>query len=745
MAPLETTATILSPGQADEPQAVLLGSGVILVSWDVPQAVHASAALSAAQGHSVAPAASLRLSRTDGGTRLLWATRCPESGPLHITLSTGALGSKTSLAIQPDTVIPVAGSDNLVQGLDEQACETLISTLLNVWSGLFRLRRDGMFIECLLGLMRQPASTSEAATIVARAVGDIVLLQAALPPRFGEIDAIYCVGRDGLRRLPGRPRRGPLGGGREMVHLLTSGKYLAGREAFVVFAGSEGLQVQSLAKSEPQPLPLTRWLREQTKRAPGLREHLLIGLSDHASFGKAAALEAQLSVPLKPQRVGANTSGLAAEITCAISTPAGTLLAGWLRDPLNLVAGIAAVVSDGTIHDLTSALHRYPIVVEGPNAGRVSGTGFATLAPSVGGDAPILQPRFRLLLKSGAFHPLVPTPQPADPAEARAVALRAVPPQHVNDKLLSEVLAPVIADLHAKTQTHIGQPHVRVIGTLIARPKASVVIPLYKVLDFLRFQIAAFATDPWFRKHAELIYVLDTPEQATEVDHLLTGLHLVYGLPMTLAIMDRNSGYARACNAGAAASRGEILALVNSDVIPTAPGWIEKLAERLDNRRRVGAVGPKLLFEDGSLQHAGMHFARDHRGRWLNHHYFKGMPRHYAPATEERFVPAVTGACLVMPRALFEKVGGFSDDYVIGDYEDSDLCLKIAAAGRKISYVPDVELYHLERKSMSLNPEYMKGIAWQYNCALHTSRWGDMIASVMNTYTRPGRPRSKAA
>ncbi|MGO4571240.1 glycosyltransferase [Microvirga sp. 2TAF3] len=746
MALLDPIATTPSQTLEDQPQVALLGRGVILLTWDVPQAVHVAVPLSAAEGRSVAPTASLRLTRTDGCTRLLWALRRPEGEPLHLTLSAGSPGSKANICLQPDTTILPLNPANLLQGLDAQAQATLVSTLLNVWSGLFRLQRNGMFIRCLSGLLQQLASPSQAAVIVARAVGDIALLQSTLDARFGKIDAIYCIGRHGISRLDGRPHRGSLRGGRETVHLLTASKELAGREAYVVFSGPKGLQLRKIAKLEKQPLPLTRWLREQAKRAPGLREHLLIDLSSHAPFGEATALEAQLSAPLEPQRVGAGPSSLSAEITCAISTPSGTLLAGWFRDPMGLVAGIAAVDAEGTVHDLTDVLHRYPIVVEGPGVGgRLGGVGFAALAPSVGGATPILQPRFRLLLKSGAYHPLVPGLQPADPAEARALALRAVPPQHVDEKLLSEVLAPVIADLHARTRTHSGESRIRTIGEPLARPRVSVVIPLYRVLDFLRFQVAAFATDPWFRKHAELIYVLDSPDQATEVDHLLSGLHLVYGLPIVLAIMDSNSGYARACNAGAAAARGEILALVNSDVIPTTPGWLENLAVRLDARRRIGAVGPKLLFEDGSLQHAGMYFERDHRGRWLNQHYFKGMPRHYAPATEERLVPAVTGACLVMLRALFEKVGGFSDDYVIGDYEDSDLCLKITAAGRKILYVPDVELYHLERKSMSLNSEYMKGIAWQYNCALHASRWGDMITSVMNTYTRLGRPRSKAA
>ena len=77
---------------------------------------------------------------------------------------------------------------------------------------------------------------------------------------------------------------------------------------------------------------------------------------------------------------------------------------------------------------------------------------------------------------------------------------------------------------------------------------------------------------------------------------------------------------------------------------------------------------------------------------------------------------------------------------MIGDYEDSDLCLKIPATGRKIAYVPDVELYHLERKSMSLNAEYMRGIAWQYNCALHSDPLArSSMTAIMQPSARPRR------
>ncbi|NIX78349.1 glycosyltransferase [Microvirga terricola] len=743
MALLESSETTLDP--VTQPQAVLLGRGVVLLMWDVPQTVQAPTPLSAAEGKSIMPTASLRLARCDGGTRLLWALRCPDGGPLNLTLSTGSLGLKANLSLQPDATLPEINSADLTEHLDPQARVMLASILLNLWSGLFHLQRDKLFVQLLFDLLERLPSTPLLARVVARAVGGIVLLQTTPAAEFGKIDAIYRVTRDDVGRLEGIPHRSALKDKSEIMHLLTPGRELSGRDAYIVLTGPEGLQIRSLVKPGKQPPPLTKWFRERAKRAAGLREHLLIELSRYAPFGVAAALETQLNAPLEPQRVGSPlSSSLSAEITCALPTPSGMLVAGWLRDPLNLTAGIAAIDADGSIHDLTSALRRYPVHLGGEDSRRVNAMGFVALSPSPSGDAPILQPRFRLLLKSGAYHSLTPPVQPADPAEARAAALRAVPAHHVDETMLAEILAPVITDLHAKASAITGQPLIRQIGEPAVRPKVSIIVPLYKVLDFMRFQIAAFATDPWFREHAELIYVLDSPDQATEVDHLLVGLHMVYGLPVTLAIMNRNGGYARACNTGVTIARGRALALVNSDVIPLAPGWISSLVAKLDSRKRVGAVGPKLLFEDGSLQHAGMYFARDHRGRWLNHHYFKGMPRHYAPAKEERVVPAVTGACLIMARDLFEKVGGFSEDYVIGDYEDSDLCLKIATAGRKILYAPNIELYHLERKSMSLNSEYMKGIAWQYNCALHGSRWGDMIANLMKGHAYPPKMRSAA-
>jgi GT2 family glycosyltransferase len=93
-------------------------------------------------------------------------------------------------------------------------------------------------------------------------------------------------------------------------------------------------------------------------------------------------------------------------------------------------------------------------------------------------------------------------------------------------------------------------------------------------------------------------------------------------------------------------------------------------------------------------------------------------------------VPAVTGACLMIERALFEKVGGLSHLYLKGGYEDSDLCLRLIEMGRRNWYLPSVALYHLEDQSYSTSSDLRK-LVTRYNTWLQTHLWGDPIERVM--------------
>jgi GT2 family glycosyltransferase len=259
-------------------------------------------------------------------------------------------------------------------------------------------------------------------------------------------------------------------------------------------------------------------------------------------------------------------------------------------------------------------------------------------------------------------------------------------------------------------------------------PSCSIVVPLYKRLDLIEHQLLPFSRDPDFRE-AELIYVLDSVEQTDELAGKARELFALYGLPFKVVNLSSGAGFAGACNHGVAASRAKRLLLLNSDVIPDRPGWIGAMEDFYQATDGIGALGPKLLYEDDSLQHAGLYFDRIPGSEiWQNAHCFKGLHRTFPPANVPRRVPAVTAACMMVDRDCYEQADGLPLHYVQGDYEDSELCLRLAQAGRENWYLPSVELYHLEGQSYL--PD-LRRVPSEYNMWLHSSLWGERIEQAM--------------
>lgn len=97
--------------------------------------------------------------------------------------------------------------------------------------------------------------------------------------------------------------------------------------------------------------------------------------------------------------------------------------------------------------------------------------------------------------------------------------------------------------------------------------------------------------------------------------------------------------------------------------------------------------------------------------------------------------PAVTGACMAMSRANYIKLGGFDEGYLIGDFEDSDLCMKVRVDGLKIGYLPSVILTHLERQSFALlGDNSFRTLVVRYNAWRHSTRWAKEISALMKSF-----------
>jgi GT2 family glycosyltransferase len=316
-----------------------------------------------------------------------------------------------------------------------------------------------------------------------------------------------------------------------------------------------------------------------------------------------------------------------------------------------------------------------------------------------------------------------------DPLAVRDTILGELIRERRVDTPLMDQLVPAVVRLQGTLAARVEVEEVDQFGEAPAVVDVSVVIPLYRRVDLMEHQLAQFANDPQLAA-GDVIFVLDSPELAPELLPRVAELYELYRVPFRLATLSRNGGFAVASNEGASLARGRMLLLMNSDVLPVAPGWLTPLVEAYDSMPKAGAVAPKLLYDDGSIQHGGMEFRRHLASRsWELAHAFKGLHRDFAPANTRRAVPALSGACLLTELELYRDLDGFSADYVKGGYEDADLCLRIQERGLETWYVPEVELYHLEGRSYVPSEFDMSN---RFNAWLHDQRWGRRVEAMAN-------------
>lgn len=623
----------------------------------------------------------------------------------------------------------------LTAGLDPAARWRLLEFLLHFCCAAFRLGRSAPFARACARLALDCARNAGIATVEAQVLPERVLLSGMEVPHGS---TLTIIGRTAIGHSTGAVLETGL---LQILPQVRTGD-------LIIAAGAEPVV---WAVDKPSVVPHVLALPEQG-RVPGAlaRGACRRALGRGSRTGPVVQLLREMDFlhPASAQKIDDPSQPIGGEVELAIPDgDGGMFVAGWLRDPLDLIEEVGLATEAGYVTltpECIARVHRPDIAKRFASAahrGTDTRQGFVAYVAELPGGHTV-QPNLSLRLRSGTRMELTPAPRSMGYAAARDAVLGCVAPGQVTALMMQCCIAPPAARLHrVAMQTREAAEVIR-IGRPMTKPIASILIPLYRNLGFLRFQLGALAEDPDCRR-SEIIYVLDSPEQRNDVEHLLRGLHRLTDLPVTLVVMPRNLGYAAANNAGAREARAPILLLLNSDVIPTAPGWFRMLLDPLA-QASVGATGPKLLFEDGSIQHAGLHFERDEDGIWFNRHYHKGMPRHWPEAQLRRDVPGVTGAALAIRRPLFERIGGVCEDYIIGDYEDSDLCLRIRAAGATITYIPESELFHFERRSIALHAGYTRTQAALYNRLLHHARWDAAITALM-TELVPAPARRKRA
>ena len=184
--------------------------------------------------------------------------------------------------------------------------------------------------------------------------------------------------------------------------------------------------------------------------------------------------------------------------------------------------------------------------------------------------------------------------------------------------------------------------------------------------------------------------------------------------------------FAAMVNRAAEAATGEILVLLNNDTEAVSPGWLAEMVGHL-SRPEVGVVGALLLFSDGTIQHAGVHPGV---GGLMGHghkHRRGDDPGYFGRLTVAHDVAAVTGACLGITRADWDRLGGLDEEHLAVAYNDIDLCLRARTEGLAVVFTPHAVLHHHESVSRGFDDDPARNERLAGEVAVMRERWGDWL------------------
>jgi GT2 family glycosyltransferase len=268
----------------------------------------------------------------------------------------------------------------------------------------------------------------------------------------------------------------------------------------------------------------------------------------------------------------------------------------------------------------------------------------------------------------------------------------------------------------------------------------SIIVCLFGKHEFMFLQSALFSRGARAREY-EYVYVSNSPELTETLEKEARLCARIYGISIVLVCLPDNAGFGAANNVAARFARSNRLMITNPDVFPRDDDWATRHADIIETApaEQTAMFGVPLHYDDGSLMHHGMYFEVDAgisvrndgvyaRPMIRTEHYGKGAPiwsRFAAP----RPVSAVTGAFISADRAWFEELGGFTEDFLFGHYEDCDLCLKSFSRGKPV-WVQDLPLWHMEGKGSVRRRAHEGGIL--VNRWIFTKAWGELIARDLN-------------
>lgn len=218
-------------------------------------------------------------------------------------------------------------------------------------------------------------------------------------------------------------------------------------------------------------------------------------------------------------------------------------------------------------------------------------------------------------------------------------------------------------------------------------------------------------------EHYEVVVVADAVTSVATRERLRE----LGGDRVRIVPFERPFNFSEKINLGVLHSAGEHIVMLNDDTQVISQDWLESML-MYSSFEGIGAVGARLLFEDGTIQHAGLTTCRSDCGPV---HLYRGFSSsslgYFSTLRNPANVIAVTGACLMTSRSAFDSAGGLSPRFP-GSYNDVDYCLKLRELGLRVVYAPEAELYHFESKTRNANVSGEEQRSFE-------RRWGSVLGN----------------
>lgn len=272
-------------------------------------------------------------------------------------------------------------------------------------------------------------------------------------------------------------------------------------------------------------------------------------------------------------------------------------------------------------------------------------------------------------------------------------------------------------------QAELGEQGLRICYALpTAPPLVSLIIPTKNNAKLLRQCINSILTKTSYPNYE--IWIVDNGSDTPEtLDYLKSLAHLQRNQPKIRVIRDNYAfNYSALNNAAVQQASGEIIGLVNDDIEVNTADWLSEMVSQV-LRPGVGAVGARLWYPDLTLQHAGMVLVGG-IARHVHKHLPQGKTGFCDRAALVQSFTAVTGACLLVKKALYVQVGGLNERELAIGFNDVDFCLRLVEAGYRNVWTPYAELFHHESATRGQDDSPDKQRRAEKELRYMRKRWG---------------------